>query len=230
MKNPIAQRLELDLPAFFFVFVHVGKRKSDRHRWGFETGKSWRPFQLEGLLAFLLFVFCLFFTAIMTSHVDDFWSQDELQEKDAQLRKLEAELLAFEERQVSLGFIRKSFLNLPLFLFSRTPIMWVWMCQGQNLIFFFSQNLSAPSADTVPTPMVTSMVEEVVKKVHMWLMHAYDMIHSTWLLHMCDMTHSRDMTHSYVQHDQLICVTWLIHMCATWSYIYTWHDAFICVT
>ena len=34
----------------------------------------------------------------MTSHVDDFWSQEQLQEKDAQLRKLEAKLLAFEEK------------------------------------------------------------------------------------------------------------------------------------
>jgi hypothetical protein len=62
-------------------------------------------------------------TSGSTVHVDDFWSQEQLQEKDAQLCKLEAQLLALEEKQVSLGFIRKSFLNLPPFLFSGTPIM-----------------------------------------------------------------------------------------------------------
>ena len=38
---------------------------------------------------------------------------------------------------------------------------------GAESDFFFLQNLSPPSADTAPTPVVTSMVEEVVNKVHM---------------------------------------------------------------
>ena len=43
-----------------------------------------------------------------------------------------------------------------------------------------------------------------------------------WMTHVCD------MTHSYVCHDELICLAWLVHMCAM-THSYVCHDSFICV-
>jgi len=76
-----------------------------------------------------------------------------------------------------------------------------------------------------------------------WLIHMCDMTD----LYMCDMTHPyectyrskhthmivttiiHDTTHSYMWHDEFICVIWRIHIFVAWL-IYVWYDSFICVT